>query len=236
MMRREALLEELTAGYSPQTAEKITALWPDEEREDWILPDPWLRKKFLREFDDAPSYLCGMLVKLLASASNPKRADRIHPAFLSMIPQLSEEDCEILRDLAACPIVVLDCLAGLVTTQKSGLFTRESVTTERVEPLIPLLTARTPKNGDLLTLQVCLQNLLRLGLAEMQMNPDLQEPSQVNDDELETIFLMYEELIRQTMESFQNSYPVRRDAVCYLRTGRLVLSSMGRRFVRYCIL
>ena len=44
MMRREALLEELTAGYSPQTAEKITALWPDEEREDWILPDPWLRK------------------------------------------------------------------------------------------------------------------------------------------------------------------------------------------------
>ena len=235
-MHRQALLEELTAGCSPQTAEKIAAFWPDEEREDWILPDPWLRRRVLREFDNAPAYQCGMLVELLTSASNPKRADRIHPAFSSMIPQLSEEDCEILRDLAARPIAVLDCLAGLVTTQKSGLFTRESVTTERVEPLIPLLTARTPKNGDLLTLQVCLENLLRLGLAETQMNSDLREPSQVNDDEAETIFLMYEDMIRQTMESFQNSRPVRRDAVCYLRTGRLVLSGMGRRFVRYCIL
>lgn len=235
-MRREALLDELTAGCGSQTAEEIAAHWPDQGREDWILPNPMLRRRILRELEDAPAYLSGMFVKLLASGSHPKRADRVHPAFLFMIPQLSEEDCEILRDLTERPIAVLDCMAGLVTTQKSGLFTRESITTERVEPIIPLLIARTPKNGDLLTLQVCLENLLRLGLVKRQMNPALQEPSQVNDDAAETIYLMYEEMIRQTMENFRNGQPTRRDAICYLRTGQLVLSVLGRRFVRYCMI
>ena len=136
-MHREALLEELTVGCSPQTAEKIAAFWPDEEREDWILPDPWLRRRVLREFDNAPAYQCGMLVELLTSASNPKRADRIHPAFSSMTPQLSEEDCEILKELSINPIAVLDCMIGLVSTHKSGLLTRESVTSERVEASRP---------------------------------------------------------------------------------------------------
>ena len=235
-MRKEELFDGLTAECGDQTAAQLASYWPDEERENWVYPDQIFLKRMLREFDTVDGYAQRMLVGLLASASLPKRANRIHPAFLAVIPQLSEEDCEILKDLSVNPIAVLDCMIGLVSTHKCGLLTRESVTSERVEPLIPLLTARTPKNGDLLTLQICLENLLRLGLAERRMNPTLQEPSQVNDDAVETIYLMYEELIGQTAEHYRSSHPLQRDAVCYLRTGQLVLSTMGRRFVRYCLM
>ncbi|MGN1014575.1 MAG: Abi-alpha family protein [Butyricicoccus sp.] len=169
---------------------------------------------------------------LLASAMNPKRAEKLHPAFVALPGELSEQDWAILDQMEEQPLPVMNCVLCRVKKSGTGPLARES--TVLMRELIPRLTARTPEHGDLIGLQVCYDNLLRLGLADLHMDEECRDPASVQEEAYETIYLMYEDLIAQTYKSACEGMRASGDCQIRVQTGWFSVTAMGRRFVRFC--
>lgn len=189
-----------------------------------------------RQLVEQYSYAAGegkkRCVALLASAMNPKRAEKLHPAFAKLPEQLSEQDWAILDGLAEQPLPVLDCVLCRVKKNGSGPLARETVTP--IRELVPRLTILAPEHGDLIGLQVCYDNLLRLGLAELHMGDEYRDPASVQAEDYENIYLMHEELIVQTEKNVCKTLRTAGERCVRIRTGWFSITAMGRRFVRFC--
>ena len=198
-----------------------------------VLPsNPLLCRQLVEQYSYGTEEGKRRCAALLASAMNPKRANKLHPAFAKLPEQMSEQDWMILDGLVEQPLPVMDCVLCRVKKNGTGPLARETVTP--VRELVPRLTMLPPEHGDLIGLQVCYDNLLRLGLAELHMEDEYRDPASVQEESYENIYLMHEDLIVQTEKNVCETLRPIGERCVRIRTGWFSITAMGRRFVRFC--
>lgn len=232
-MNQEQLTKIFAAGMPQVLAQHLAEQVLPRLSEAWIAPADAVIHTVGMQYACAPQP--EYYAVLLASAMNPKRGNKIHPAFPVLLSQITAQECRLLQRMQQAEVAVLDCVMCTVRKPTGGFLQREPEIATVVRELIPRLTAWTPEGGDLIGLQVCFDNLLRLGLIEIHRNDTVEKPAAVEQERYENIYLLHEALIQQTWEDALQNNPYGSKLELRLRTGRFTLSAMGRRFVRFCL-
>ena len=186
----------------------------------------------VRWADDAA---CEKYAALLAASMDPERRQIVHPAFSAIIGQLDEAEDMLLHQLQqrrAMPTA--DCY--LCRMRKEGNFTSRLVEAhDSAIKLIGRMTDCLPADGDYARVQAAIDNLLRLQLIELPMREGRMALEQIQDDAIETLYMLFEQVIAQAAADMRTHMPAYREGQIRLCTGRIMFTEFGKRFVQACL-
>ena len=97
------------------------------------------------------------------------------------------------------------------------------------------MTDFLPADGDYARVQAAIDNLIRLQLIEVHMRSEREELTQIQNDIYETIYLLFEQVINQTVDEFRERFPKYHGGQIRLSTGNIMLTVLGGRFIRVCL-
>lgn len=171
---------------------------------------------------------------LLAADMHEKMRTQVHPAFVSIISQMDETDMLLLskiREQQSMPIV--DCY--LSRMKKGGSFSGKMMEDMASSiPLIMHMTAFLPTDGDYEHVQAAIDNLLRLHLIEMHMQEERHALEEIRDNEYEDIYMLFQQVIEETVTQLCSRYPECGERRIRLHTGNMSFTAFGSRFLRVC--
>lgn len=169
---------------------------------------------------------------LLAAAM--KGNSMVHPSFPFLMSQMDETDLTLLDTIGKKGrMPVLDCY--LSQMKKSGGFTGKPC--EDVISSFELITRMTdflPSDGDYERVQAAIDNLLRLHLVEIRMYAERQALEEIQDNQYEDIYLLFQQVVDETVKQFCDHFPQYRERSIRLQAGNLTLSALGNRFLQVC--
>lgn len=173
--------------------------------------------------------------KLLGTAMNPELSQFVHPAFVAIAAQMNDLDWDFMRTLREnVTLGVANCY--LCKTQSiGGDFERQEIKDSSIK-VLSRMTEFLPKDGDYVSIQTALDNLTRLQLIEIHMRSERKERAELAGDAYETIYMMYENLIEETVEGFRERFPKYHGGELRLSTGDIMMTAFGTRFVRACMI
>ncbi len=230
-MDQEQLVEILSSEISQEMAQQLAMQMRPRIVEEWIVPDAAVLHTVLSLYPHTTAQQQAHYAVLLANIMNPKRAKKFHPAFTWIVPQLTEEEYSLLSTMKTREIAVMDCVMCRIQKSGGSFLQRGSESTVAVvRELISRLTAYVPHEGDWIDLQICFDNLLRLGLIGLHMDDRVVDPAVV-EEVYEDIYLTHETTIQQIWSQVQRE----KNTVLRLRRGKFFLTAMGRRFVHFCL-
>ncbi|MDO4287193.1 MAG: DUF4393 domain-containing protein [Eubacteriales bacterium] len=171
---------------------------------------------------------------LLAADMDEKTKTQVHPAFVSIISQMDETDMLLLnriREQRAMPIA--DCY--LSRMKKSGSFSGKTMEDMAGSmKLIMHMTTFLPTDGDYEHVQAAIDNLLRLHLIEIHMQEERHALEEIQENEYEDIYMLFQQIIEETVTQLCSRYPECRERRIRLHTGNISFTAFGSRFLRVC--
>lgn len=96
------------------------------------------------------------------------------------------------------------------------------------------MTLFMPQDGDYEQVQAALDNLQRLHLISIRMQPESKAPAEVANNPYEDIYLLFEQVIENTREQIVQKNPKCKERSIRLYPGEIVLTALGSRFLRVC--
>ncbi len=182
--------------------------------------------------DDAA---CEKYAALLAASMNTEQRRIVHPAFASMIVQMDDTETSFLHMLQQRGrIPTADCY--LCRMRREGNFTARLVECDNsAVKLIGRMTDFLPEDGDYARVQAAIDNLLRLQLIELHMHAERVTLQDVQEDAFETLYLLFEQVIEQTVQDVQTHIPSYQEGQLRLHPGNIALTELGSRFVQTCL-
>lgn len=223
--------------YSPNDGvlQTISALVAQHITEEPYQPPSNIAGSVLHRCIWADEVTCSGYAKLLAASMTKETRDLVHPAFVSIVGQLDSLDLEFLRTLRdRVTMGIANCY--LCKTKKEGGFASRQVEIKSsVVKVISRMTDFLPADGDYARVQAAIDNLIRLQLIEVHMRSEREELTQIQNDIYETIYLLFEQVINQTVDEFRERFPKYHGGQIRLSTGNIMLTVLGGRFIRVCL-
>lgn len=171
-------------------------------------------------------------VKSLMTAA--QQGEHVHPAFAAMALELDDIDRALLDQLREQQhIAILDCCLSRMTRDKTFAGRKEAERGTEI-PLISHMTLFMPRDGDYEQVQAALDNLQRLHLISIRMQPESKAPAEVANNLYEDIYLLFEQVIENTREQIVQKNPKCKERSVRLYPGEIVLTALGSRFLRVC--
>lgn len=215
--------------------QKMSMLVADRMSEEPCMPTSCIAGPVLMHCAWADDKTCSGYANLLAASMSPRKRDLVHPAFVEIASQLDSLDLAFLRKLHdRVTLGVVNCY--LCKTKKEGMFV--SCPVEIKSSAIKVISRMTdflPPDGDYARVQATIDNLIRLQLIEVHMRSEREELTQIQNEVYENIYLMFEQVINQTVDEFRERFPKYHGGEIRLRTGNIMLTALGGRFIRVCL-
>lgn len=171
---------------------------------------------------------------LLAASMHVGNRTQVHPAFVSIISQMDNTDMALLDVIwKQRSMPVEDCYFSHM--KKGGGFSGkpEEDIISSIQ-LIARMTKFLPPDGDYERIQAAIDNLIRLQLVEIHMNAERQSLEQIQDNQYEDIYMLFQQVIDETVKQFCDQYPQYKERKIRLHTGNIILTALGTRFLRVC--
>ncbi|MCD8355351.1 MAG: DUF4393 domain-containing protein [Clostridia bacterium] len=171
---------------------------------------------------------------LLAASMHTEKRTQVHPAFVSIVSQMDDTDMELLdiiRKQHSMPVE--DCYFSHM--KKGGGFTGkpEEDIASSVQ-LIARMTKFLPQDGDYERIQAAIDNVIRLQLVEIHMDAERQSLEQIQDNQYEDIYMLFQQVVDGTVKQLCDRYPQYKGRIVRLHTGNMILTAFGTRFLRVC--
>ena len=222
--------KELLSCFLPYTdhacAERMAESLVGRVSEPYCAPRPALAAALLEQFRWAEGGVRDALTAMMAHAMQPEV--EVHPAFPQLVGQLSELELKLFSEIQKQPdFPVLDFFFCLM--RKENLLTQlgkdDEVELSSIE-LVRRTTSFVPDDRYYLV-QAGLENLLRLGLIEIVMQPKKCSLTKLTDERLEQIYMTFEPVITAEAEQILQKYPYMRKGEVRAQAGIIRTTTFG---------
>lgn len=215
--------------------ETMSALVAERITQEPCRPVPSIVAHVLMDCTWADEITCIGYANLLAANMNPQKCGFVHPAFVAIVGQLDSLDLAFLRTLRdRVTMGVANCYL-CKTKKESGFSCRQVEIRSSAVKVISRMTEFLPEDGDYARVQAAIDNLIRLQLIEVHMRSEREELAQIQSDVYENIYMLFEQVINNTVDEFRERFPKYHGGQIRLSTGNIIMTALGSRFIRVCL-
>lgn len=222
--------EDLLSCFLPYTDEacaaRMASCLADRVSELVNQPEPMFAAAVLRRFRWAQGGVRDALAALMAHAMQTE--SEVHPAFPEIIGQMSEMELQLFfKIMEQSEFPVLDFYLCLM--QKESLLAQLGKDDEvelRCAELVRRTTSFVP-DDRYYYVQAGLDNLLRLGLIEIQMEAKKHSLTKVEDERLERIYMTFEPAVTAEAKRVKRNRPYMSNGEVRVQTGMIRLTTLG---------
>lgn len=235
-MYKEQILEYLRPySRNDENLERMADLVAQKMTAKPCQPDPNIAGQALDMSSWSNNTMRNRYASLLTASMTPEKRAQVHPAFISVASQMDALDYALLLHLSNQVVMsVADCYICR-TRREGGFGNKQTEVPESALKLVQRMTEFLPEDGDYSRVQASIDNLLRQQLIVINMKSQREPLEDVRGESYENIYMLFEPVITETKEKFQERFPEYANGQLRLRTGVLTLTAFGRRFVRSCM-